>query len=117
MRGGRLELGRSPAKPSGNPTKLPIAGDDPFDVAISRQAHRLIYSRKFGYENIWRISIEGNQAGAAANLVASAREEGHPRYSPDGKRIAFEASFSGSKEIWVADADGSNRVQLTSFAA
>lgn len=116
-RGGRLELWRAPARPSGEPVRLAVTGDDPFDPAISRQAHRLVYSHKFGYQNIWRVLIQGKQAGEAANLVPSTREEDHPRYSPDGKRIAFEASFSGSEEIWVANADGSNPVQLTSFDA
>jgi Tol biopolymer transport system component len=117
MRGGRLELWRTLAKPSSQPVKLTVAGDDPFDPAISRQAHRLIYSHKFGYENVWRVSLEGKQAGQAAAFVPSTREEGHPRYSPDGKRIALEASFSGAEEIWVINADGSNPVQLTSFGA
>jgi Tol biopolymer transport system component len=117
MRGGRLQLWRTAAKPLSKPVKIAVTGDDPFDPAISRQTHRLVYSHKFGYENIWRVSLQGKQAGEAADLVPSTREEGHPRYSPDGKRIAFEASFSGSEEIWGADADGSNLIQLTFFGA
>lgn len=116
-RGGRLELWRTPAKPSSKPVKLAVTGDDPIDPAISLQAHRLVYSHKFDYENIWRVPLGDKQAGQAANLIPSTREEGHPRYSPDGKRIAFEASFSGSEEIWVAKADGSNPVQLTFFGS
>ncbi|MGC2660427.1 MAG: winged helix-turn-helix domain-containing protein, partial [Bryobacteraceae bacterium] len=117
MRGGRLELWRTLAKPSSKPRKLTVTGDDPFDPAISRQAHRLVYAHKFGYENVWRVSLKAKQAGEATDLVPSTREEGHPRYSSDGKRIAFEASFSGREEIWVDDANGSNPIQLTSFKA
>jgi Tol biopolymer transport system component len=38
-----------------------------------------------------------------------------PNYSPDGSKIAFASSRSGSREIWVAKADGSEPVQLTFF--
>ena len=47
--------------------------------------------------------------------MASSREQTAPSYSPDGNRIAFQSTRSGSDEIWVSDSDGSDAVQLTSF--
>jgi Tol biopolymer transport system component len=35
--------------------------------------------------------------------------------SPDGKRIAFESMRSGHDEVWVANLDGSDAVQLSNF--
>ncbi|MEL7044900.1 MAG: hypothetical protein AAGL66_07755 [Pseudomonadota bacterium] len=37
----------------------------------------------------------------------------YPTWSPDGSRIAFMSWRSGSTEIWVMDADGSDQVRLT----
>jgi eukaryotic-like serine/threonine-protein kinase len=67
--------------------------------------------------DIWRVP------GPAARLsdrppqkiVASTRSDGSPDYSPNGKRIAFSSSRSGTSEVWVCAADGSNPVQLTAY--
>ena len=40
-----------------------------------------------------------------------------PEFSPDGGRVAFGSNRSGASEIWLADPDGSNAVQLTSMGA
>src|SRR4030095_12781669 len=37
-----------------------------------------------------------------------------PRWSPDGKRIAFSSRRTGNYELWLIDRDGSNLQQLTS---
>jgi Tol biopolymer transport system component len=38
-----------------------------------------------------------------------------PQFSPDGTKIAFTSTRSGSYEIWVCDREGHNPVQLTAF--
>jgi WD40 repeat protein len=53
--------------------------------------------------------------GDAKNITKSeAAEEIHPAYSPDGKRIAFCCKTKEHElEVYVCDADGSNRKRLT----
>ena len=47
---------------------------------------------------------------------ASYRDE-RPVWSPDGRRIAFSSTRSGSYDLWVMSADGSDPVQVTDHAA
>jgi dipeptidyl aminopeptidase/acylaminoacyl peptidase len=48
-------------------------------------------------------------------LIFSTHMDTNPQYSPDGSRIAFTSSRSGTVQIWVCDKDGSDPVQLTNF--
>src|SRR5436190_19409571 len=38
-----------------------------------------------------------------------------PDHSPDGNRLAFASTRSGAEEIWLANADGSKPMQITSM--
>jgi Tol biopolymer transport system component len=41
--------------------------------------------------------------------------ESGPQFSPDGSKIAFESTRSGTYEIWMCRSDGSEVIQLTHF--
>jgi len=83
---------------------------------VSRRSPRLAFTRNFaGGLNIWRAKI--SERGKMENpgpLIASTRVDFAPRYSPDGKKIAFESSRGGSLQIWTCDNQGENCLQLTS---
>jgi Tol biopolymer transport system component/DNA-binding winged helix-turn-helix (wHTH) protein len=106
------------------PAQLPFTGEDGIMPAVSRlrsgSAHRLAYVRHFQDSNIWRVesSSPGSIASAPpARFISSTRLEAVPQLSPDGRRVAFTSDRSGRWEIWLADADGANAVQLTSMGA
>src|SRR6185295_16323926 len=51
---------------------------------------------------------------SAEPVLASSFVDYNPSFSPDGRWVAFESERSGdAHEIWLAEADGSNSVQLT----
>jgi Tol biopolymer transport system component len=103
------------------PQPLPSVGNDAYEPAIARSGHRLAYVHPFSHNSIWRMaapSLEGKKLrplNQPAPLISSTRDDESPQFSPDGKKIAFASTRSGSLEVWVCDADGSNAVQLTSF--
>ena len=54
-------------------------------------------------------------AGSApVKLIASTVRDQDASYGPDG-RIAFVSDRSGSREIWIATANGSSQVRITNF--
>jgi Tol biopolymer transport system component/DNA-binding winged helix-turn-helix (wHTH) protein len=72
----------------------------------------LAFTNTTGETRIWRYST-GHPDEAPSELAPSSRNQGCPRYSADGKRLAFSSDRTGYQEIWVANADGSHPMQLT----
>jgi Tol biopolymer transport system component len=60
--------------------------------------------------DIYSMPIAG---GRATRLSAGLPYETQPRFSPDGRQIAFTSDRGGGENIWLMNADGSNRRQLT----
>src|SRR6185436_4814889 len=51
--------------------------------------------------------------GEVQRVTETFWREQNPRWSPDGKRIAFISDRSGREEIWIADERGKNVKQLS----
>jgi TolB protein len=54
-----------------------------------------------------------NANGTGRRLLA--RDANQPSWSPDGTRIVYTSVGSKHSQLWVIDADGANRRQLTHF--
>lgn len=66
-----------------------------------------------GNSDIWLVPALGGQARP---LTASPKADFHPRWSPDGKKIAFLSTRSGSQQIWVIEVTGGEARPLTNLA-
>jgi Tol biopolymer transport system component len=122
--GGGTGLWRMSVRGGGRAARLPFVGEDGVMPSVSRSApgkpSRLVYVRSFTDENIWRVDLAAVGASATAppiSAIASTKADIHPQLSPDGRRVAFTSTRSGSWEIWVSDIDGSNAGQITSIKA
>jgi Tol biopolymer transport system component len=111
-RRGNSALWRVP-RSGGTPERIPAVGDNASDPMFSRTGSKLAYTRFFRDANIWRVDSTGKEA--PAKVISSTQYDSSPQYSPDGSRVAFRSTRSGSDEIWVADAAGRTPVPLTHF--
>jgi len=60
--------------------------------------------------DIWLVSKKG---GNAVRLTSSPGEESFPRFSPDGTKVAYSASYDGNVDVYVAPALGGEPKRLT----
>lgn len=60
---------------------------------------------------IWLSQTDGTQS---LQLTHGVRSSSSPRWSPDGKRIAFLSTRSGVNNIWISTPEGGEAEQLTS---
>ncbi len=77
------------------------------DVDISPDGQYLIFHM---LGDIYRVGIDGGTAEALTDDLAWNFQ---PRFSPDGRSIAFVSDRKGAENIWIMDAEGGNLHQVT----
>jgi Tol biopolymer transport system component/DNA-binding winged helix-turn-helix (wHTH) protein len=90
--------------------------------SVARTDGRLAYE-SWSYEiNLWdtpvvdRLDLEGDLTPTLRPVIQTSDQWNHsPDFSPDGSRVAFISTRSGGSELWIADRDGANPRQLTTF--
>jgi dipeptidyl aminopeptidase/acylaminoacyl peptidase len=108
---------------------LPVCAQKPFDVhallGISRIAEpQLSPDGKTVAFSVQTINLHENtrprhiytvpiSGGTPVKLTHEGANNERPRWSPDSKHIAFVSNRSGSPQIWMMNADGSDARQVT----
>lgn len=100
-----------------------LTGEDLFDIAIaadpqiSPDGRRIAYVRRQNdimsdraVNSIWLIDT---QTGEEVPIAGRTGDAFSPRWSPDGKRLAFASTEGGSAQLWVRWMDGGEAVRIT----
>lgn len=106
---------QTPARPAGRGLPLEATRNLRFtatkgswmSVDVSPDGQRIVLDL---LGDIYTIPAAG---GAATRLTSGLAHDAQPRFSPDGKRIAFLSDRSGGDNLWVMSADGRDTVQLS----
>jgi len=113
--GGVRKLWRVSIK-TGRDEELPGLGTDEYYPAVSRRGSRIAFVRDIEDCDLWRSELTADGGGRTpVRILSSKRVEGAPRFSPDGKKLAFQSYRSGVPEIWISNPDGTDAVQVTNL--
>nr|PZN89220.1 MAG: amidohydrolase [bacterium] len=78
-----------------------------MSVSVSPDGRRIAFDL---LGDIYVMPIEG---GEATQLTSGPAYDVQPRFSPDGRYIAFTSDRDGLDNLWIMEADGSNPRQIT----
>ena len=97
------------------PTR-PTPGEGDACPDWSPNGNHIVFQSTEGHKDLWAIWEVSVIDGTEKKIIAFFGNEYGPAYSPDGTRIVWThwlSSSSSYANIWLVDADGNNREQLT----
>ncbi len=101
----------------GELTWLPTRGKRVQHPSLGRDGSCLVYEERLFSCGIYQLTLPGDAQTETdlTPLLASTANDYGARYSPQGDKISFISTRSGSPEVWICERDGSDPRQLTDF--
>lgn len=113
----RFTLYRQPLDGSAKPEPVGVISDNAASADIDPLSGRIVVATSRAPIDVLRFAATATSLEPrppdAEEIVESTYVDRSAVYSPDGSRIAFQSDRNGSRQIWVADADGSRAVELS----
>ena len=99
--------------PTGEPRQITNDLNDYTSISLSSESSALVAVQEDISASIW-IAPDGDPSRATELRSVSGKLDGYEGvlWTPDG-RILYTSMASGNEDIWIMDADGKNRKQLT----
>jgi Tol biopolymer transport system component len=82
--------------------------------ALSPDGKKLVFVKAVGtYGTNWDIFVKNFADGVTKRLTTWSGDDIQPTWSPDGSKIAFTSSRSGTYQIWTVSATGGTPTRIT----
>ncbi|MEO6214302.1 MAG: amidohydrolase family protein [Vicinamibacterales bacterium] len=81
-----------------------------MNLDVSPDGKRIVFDL---LGDIYVMPIDGSGSSAATRIASGAAFDMQPRFSPDGRRIAFTSDRDGLWNIWTMNPDGADPRQLS----
>jgi TolB protein len=103
------------ASPTSTPLPAPTVTPTPTPpIVVSRSVPAIAYQSRQQGEDTWYIYLMSSDGSDRLRLSQGQSEFlSAPAWSPDGTRLAFASDQAGNTDIWVADIDGGDPVNIT----
>ncbi len=102
--------------------RVGLGGGDPRWVSLGADAGEIASPSVgrtggvvFARQRVRSQVVEVGADSTVRAVLPSTRDDRQPTVSPDGRRLAFVSTRSGSHEVWTAGPDGSGADRLTDF--
>ena len=102
--------------------RVGLGGGDPRWVSLGADAGEIAAPSVgrtggvvFARQRVRSQVVEVGADSTVRTVLPSTRDDRQPTVSPDGRRLAFVSTRSGSHEVWTASADGQGADRLTDF--
>jgi Tol biopolymer transport system component/DNA-binding winged helix-turn-helix (wHTH) protein len=110
----RLKLAHAGGKVVSD-TRILFSATDDDSAQLSPDEHQLVFgSIRSGTHQIWRSNADGSDPVQLTFFELESSWSGTPRWSPDGKWVAFDYHAGPPGQIYLVDSEGRNLHVLTS---
>ena len=84
-------------------------------LSWSPDGTKIVFDSSFenGFFTASHINVVSASGGAKTKITNLTTDDHNPSWSPDGSKIVFDSNQNGNVHIFVMNADGSGRTQLT----
>lgn len=108
--GGNWELRRQDLGDRARAPRVVLHAEEALRNPVVGRDGSVVLERWRGTRNLWRVDLTSGQSN---RLFESTHQDSEPVIAPEGSKIAFVSSRSGSQEVWLADRETGALHRLT----